>query len=202
MSYTKMCKEIEKYLKENNLPWRGKSSDTKEETEKRLSAWDKGTGIIFDKWLEEKRYKELISVAHQGWFSEDKYLVPLAKYFVRTNEVDWLKYLCEKTVRYNIENVLSCLKFQLENYPNKNISEILLEIESFDLEKNAMEKIYNSTAELKKYYIKAMDKFKQYIEFLEQMNCDKYLEEIRKLQNKTKNMTIKLSDMKTIKMRL
>jgi tRNA(Ile)-lysidine synthase TilS/MesJ len=30
MSYTKMNKEIEKYLKENNLPWRGKESDTKE----------------------------------------------------------------------------------------------------------------------------------------------------------------------------
>jgi tRNA(Ile)-lysidine synthase TilS/MesJ len=35
MSYTKLNVEIEKYLKANNLPWVGKSTDTKEETERR-----------------------------------------------------------------------------------------------------------------------------------------------------------------------
>jgi hypothetical protein len=57
MSYTKMNKEIEKYLKENNLLWRGKASDTKEETARRINCYYKGRDFIFDKWLNEKKYK-------------------------------------------------------------------------------------------------------------------------------------------------
>ncbi|MDR0400137.1 MAG: hypothetical protein LBH51_04265, partial [Treponema sp.] len=53
---------------------------------------------FFIKWLNEQKYKELISVAHQGWFNEDDFLLPLAEYFIKEKELNWLKFLCEKTI--------------------------------------------------------------------------------------------------------
>ncbi|MDR1284811.1 MAG: hypothetical protein LBJ88_01260 [Campylobacteraceae bacterium] len=202
MSYTKMSKEIEKYLKENNLPWRGKESDTKEETARRMNAYYKGRDFIFNKWLNEKKYKELISVAHQGWFGEDDFFVPLAKYFVKENELDWLKFLCERKVRFNIEDTLNCLKNVMEKYQNKRIIEILSEVILLDLEKYKKGESYNCIGELKSHYVKTLNKFDQYIGFLEQMDCHEYLKQIKEMQNKTGNFTIKLNDLKNIKIKL
>jgi hypothetical protein len=202
MSYTKMNIEIGKYLKENNLPWRGKSSDTKEETERRINAYNKGRNYIFNKWLKEKKYKELISVVHQGWFNEEAIFVPLAKYFIKEKELDWLKYLCERTVRLKIENVLSSLKFIQEDYPNRKTFEILEEINLFDFEEYKNGKAFNHIGELKRHYIEMLNKFDQYIVFLEQMNCYEYFEQIKELKNKSENLTIKSSDLKIIKIKL
>jgi tRNA(Ile)-lysidine synthase TilS/MesJ len=54
-----MNKEIEKYLQENNFPWRGKESDTKEETTRRINAYYKGRNFIFNKWLNEKKIQRI-----------------------------------------------------------------------------------------------------------------------------------------------
>jgi hypothetical protein len=199
MSYTKMNKEIEKYLKENNLPCRGKSSDTKEEKTRRINAYYKGRDFIFDKWLKEQKYKELISVAHQGWFNEDDFLLPLAKYFIKEKELHWLKFLYEKIIRFNIEDTLNCLRFAQENFPNKNTFEISSEVNLFDFEKYKKEKLFNHIGELKRHYIKALNKLDQYISFLEQMDCGEYLEQIKGLKNKTENFTIKLNNLDIIK---
>jgi hypothetical protein len=147
----------------------------------------------------KKKYKELISVAHQGWFEEDGFLVPLAKYFVKENELDWLKFLCERKVRFNIEDTLNCLKNALEKYPDKKIFEILSKVNLLDLEKYKKGKLYNCIGELKRHYIKTLNKFDQYIGFLEQMDCNEYLEQIKRLKTKTENLTIKLNDLKNIK---
>jgi hypothetical protein len=197
-----MNKEIEKYLKDNNLPWRGKGSDTKEETARRLNAYREGRDFIFNKWLKEKKYKELVSVAHQGWFTEDDFLVPLAEYFVKEKELDWLKFLCERKTRFNIEDTLSCLKPALKKYLDKETVEILSEVNLFDLEEYKESKSYNCIGELKMQYIKTLNKFDQYIGFLEQMDCCKYLEQIRELKSKMENFTIKVSDLKIIKMKI
>jgi hypothetical protein len=195
MSYTKMNKEIEKYLKENNLPCCGKNFDTKEETEKRINAYYRGRDFIFNKWLKEQKYKELISVAHQGWFSEGDFLLPLAKYFVKEKELSWLQFLYEKIIRFNIKDTLSCLKFVKENVPMKNTLEILSEVNLFDFEKYKDGKLFNHIGELKRYYIKALNKLDQYIGFSEQMDCREYLERINELKNKPKNLTVKSSNL-------
>ncbi|MDR1339815.1 MAG: hypothetical protein LBK58_07175, partial [Prevotellaceae bacterium] len=61
---------------------------------------------------------------------------------------------------------------------------------------------HNCIGELKSHYVKTLNKFDQYIGFLEQMNCNEYLEQIKGLQNKTENFTIKLNDLKNIKIKL
>jgi hypothetical protein len=142
----------------------------------------------------------LISVAHQGWFEEDNFLAPLAKHFVKENELDWLKFLCERKARFNVEDTLNCLKNALEKYPGKSVCEILSEINLFDLEKYKKDKTFDCIGNLKGIYIKALDKFDQYIGFLEQMDCPEYLKQIKELRNKTENLTIKLRDLKSIKL--
>jgi tRNA(Ile)-lysidine synthase TilS/MesJ len=197
-----MYKEIEKYLKENNLPWRGTASETKEETARRLNAYREGRDFIFNKWLKEKKYKEPVSVAHQGWFTEDDFLVPLAEYFVKEKELDWLRFLCEKRLRFDVEDTLRCFKLVLKNYPDKKPFEILSEVKSFDLAEYKKAKLYDYIGELKMWYIKALNKFDQYIGFLEQMDFYEYLEQIKALKNKTENFTVKLSDLKIIKIKM
>ena len=98
MSYTKMNKDIERYLKDKELPWLGKSTNSKEETELRLAAYKEGRDFVFNKWITEWRYKELISVAHTGWFSADDYLEPLAIHFVEARELDFFRFLCERDI--------------------------------------------------------------------------------------------------------
>ena len=180
MSYTKMQKEIDKYIKENNLDWAWKTSGTAEETKKRI--YDEGRNYVYNKWIVEEKYKELISVAHQGWFSEDDFLIPLAKHLVKEKELDWLRFLCERQIRFLIEDTLKCLKYANEEYPNKDQT----------WHDNQLQKTKN----------KSLDKINRYITFLEKMDCYEYLERIKDLKSKTENLTIKLSDLKIINIKV
>ncbi|MCL1991547.1 MAG: hypothetical protein FWG66_01175 [Spirochaetes bacterium] len=179
MSYDKMNREIEKYLKQNNLPVSGKASDTEEETDRRLAAYAQGRDFVVDKWLEEKKYKELVSVVHGGWFGDEAVLVPLANYFVREKETEWLKFLCERKIRHLCEDTLSCLKAQQEVFPNKD--------QAF------------SDDQLEKTLAKTLEKIDRYIGFLEPANCPEYLERIRELKKKAESLTMKPNDLKIIK---
>ena len=58
------------------------------------------------KWLEGKRYKELISCAHGGWYSEDKFFEPLAIFFIEEQELLCMQFLCERSIRFIIEDLL------------------------------------------------------------------------------------------------
>lgn len=77
MSYTKFSKEVTKWLKENNLPCYGTAHDSPEETKARLDAWMLGMKHMLRKWIAEKRYRELISCAHGGWYTDDVIFEPL-----------------------------------------------------------------------------------------------------------------------------
>lgn len=78
MSYTKFSKEVTKWLKDNGLPCYGTANDSPEETKARLDAWMRGIKEILRQWITEKRYRELISCAHGGWYQDDVIFEPLA----------------------------------------------------------------------------------------------------------------------------
>ena len=82
MSYTKFSKEVTKWLKDNGLPCYGTANDSPEETKARLDAWMRGIKEILRQWITEKRYRELISCAHGGWYQDDVIFEPLAEHFV------------------------------------------------------------------------------------------------------------------------
>ena len=99
MSYTKFSKEVTKWLKDNGLPCYGTANDSPEETKARLDAWMRGSKEILRQWITEKRYRELISCAHGGWYQDDVIFEPLAEHFVANHLFDELRFLCERGIR-------------------------------------------------------------------------------------------------------
>lgn len=71
MSYTKFSKAVTKWLKANGLPCYGTAYDSPEETKARLDAWMRGSKEILRQWITDKRYCELISCAHGGWYQSE-----------------------------------------------------------------------------------------------------------------------------------
>ena len=84
MSYTKFSKEVTKWLKDNGLPCYGTANDSPEETKARLDAWMRGSKEILRQWITEKRYRELISCAHGGWYQDDVIFEPWLNILWRT----------------------------------------------------------------------------------------------------------------------
>lgn len=76
MSYTKFSKEVTKWLKDNELPCYGTAYDSPEVTKARLDAWMHGSKEMLHKWISEKRYRELISCAHGGWYQDNVIFEP------------------------------------------------------------------------------------------------------------------------------
>ena len=102
MSYTKFSKEVTKWLKDNGLPCYGTANDSPEETKARLDAWMHGSKEILRQWITEKRYRELISCAHGGWYQDDVIFEPLAEHFVANHLFDELRFLCERGIRTSV----------------------------------------------------------------------------------------------------
>lgn len=124
VSYTKFSKEVTKWLKENNLPCYGTAHDSPEETKARLDAWMLGMKHMLRKWIAEKRYRELISCAHGGWYTDDVIFEPLAEHFVENHLFDELRFLCERSIRFSIEDMLFCIKTEKEEHSALNVKTV------------------------------------------------------------------------------
>ena len=72
------------------------------------------TGIkhMLQQWISEKRYKELIFCDHSGWYQDDVVFEPLAEHFVENHLFDELRFLCERGIRFSVEDMLSAIYFQ------------------------------------------------------------------------------------------
>ena len=80
-----------------------------EETKARLDAWMRGSKEVLRQWITEKRYRELISCAHGGWYQDDVIFEPLAEHFVAHHLFDELRFLCERGIRFSVEDMLLSL---------------------------------------------------------------------------------------------
>lgn len=199
MSYTKLDREIEKYYKSNNMTFTYNSSTTtKEEQEKRLKEYNRIRDIIVEKWKDEKKYKELISCAHGGWFSYEDFTKPLAEYFIKHNELLLVKVLCERDIRFKIEDTLKCLKRVKEDYPKMTTEEIV----SFNLKEYQSANSYHPVDDLSDWRAKSLLVLNRYIELLKLTDDVDYLEKISSINEKTSKLTIKKSDLKHIKHKL
>lgn len=124
MSYTKFSKAVTKWLKANDLPCYGTAYDSPEETKARLDAWMRGSKEILRQWITEKRYRELISCTHGGWYQDDVIFEPLAEHFVECRLFDELRFLCERGIRFSVEDMLSTIKSEKEEHGALNIETI------------------------------------------------------------------------------
>ena len=124
MSYTKFSKAVTKWLKANGLPCYGTAYDSPEETKARLDAWMRGSKEILRQWIADKRYRELISCAHGGWYQDDVIFEPLAEHFVANHLFDELRLLCERGIRFSAEDMLATIKSEKEEHGALDIETI------------------------------------------------------------------------------
>ena len=119
LSYTKFSKAVTKWLKANGLPCYGTAYDSPEETKAR-----RGSKEILRQWITDKRYRELISCAHGGWYQDDVIFEPLAEHFVANHLFDELRFLCERGIRFSAEDMLATIKSEKEEHGALDIETI------------------------------------------------------------------------------
>ena len=66
----------------------------------------RGSKEILRQWITDKRYRELISCAHGGWYQDDVILEPLAEHYEPNPLFDELRLLCERGIRFSAEDSL------------------------------------------------------------------------------------------------
>lgn len=199
LSYTLFSKEVTRWLKDNGLPWRGTAYDSDEVTQARLDAWQIGTKQIFEQWIIEKHYKELISCAHSGWYKDSVFFEPLAEHFVDNNLFEQLRFLCERGIRFEVENMLSVMRFEQEEQHYIDI----LRIKAFDLERYASSRGYDPLGEIAKYRRRALDKIIRYMTYLEGVNApSEYNKLVQELQESIIDLNVKKSNLKKFKYKL
>ena len=199
MSYTKFSKAVTKWLKDNGLPCYGTSNDSPEETKVRLDAWMRGSKEVLRQWIAEKRYRELISCAHGGWYQDDVIFEPLAEHFVANHLFDELRFLCERGIRFSAEDMLSTIQSEKEEHGALDIETI----RSIDVPSYVSGRSYSHLGEIAKYRKRALDQIIRYAGYLEQIHAPaEYLEQVKVLQKSVSDLTIKTKDLKPFRFRL
>ena len=214
MSYTKFSKAVTKWLKANGLPCYGTAYDSPEETKARLDAWMRGSKEILRQWIADKRYRELISCAHGGWYQDDVIFEPLAEHFVANHDVifeplaehfvanhlfDELRFLCERGIRFSAEDMLATIKSEKEEHGALDIETI----RSIDVPSYVSGRSYSHLGEIAKYRKRALDQIIRYAGYLEQIHAPaEYLEQVKLLQESVSDLTIKTKDLKSFRFRL
>jgi len=115
MSYGKFLDDWTRHSRlreKNNLP-----SQTMEE----------GFADVRDKWLTDKRYKELIAFIIENWDSGncDDFSRPFIKHLINNNELALFKQLWKGIIRNRLEKLWRDVEYQRTNYPNITIERII-----------------------------------------------------------------------------
>ena len=97
--------------------------------------------------ISEKRYRELISCAHGGWYQDDVIFEPLAEHFVANHLFDELRFLCERGIRFSAEDMLATIKSEKEEHGALDIETI----RSIDVPSYVSGRSYSHLGEIAKY---------------------------------------------------
>ena len=124
---------------------------------------------------------------------------PLAEHFVDNYLFEHLKFLCERGIRFEVENMLSVMRFEHEEQHYIDI----LRIKAVDLEDYASSRSYDRLAEIAKYRRRALDKIIRYMTYLERINAPlEYKELVQELQENVIDLNVKKSDLNKFKYKL
>lgn len=122
-----------------------------------------------------------ISCAHGGWFPYDEFTKPLAEYLKKENLISHLKFLCEKEIRFKIEDLISTIKTAYEHFSTLNLVEVL----SFDI-KSYRNKggAYNTIGEIMRWLAISLKLLDNYIVLLKTTTETQYLTMIENMREK------------------
>jgi hypothetical protein len=115
MSYGKFLDDWTKHSRQrekNNLP---------------SQSMEEGFADVRDKWLADKRYKELIAFIIENWDSGncDDFSRPFSKHLIDNNELTFFKQLWKGIIRNRLEKLWRDVEYQRKNYPNITIERII-----------------------------------------------------------------------------
>lgn len=199
MSYTKFSKAVTEWLKANGLPCYGTAYDSPEVTKARLDAWMRGSKEILRQWIADKRYRELISCAHGGWYQDDVIFEPLAEHFVANRLFSELRFLCERGIRFSVEDMLATIKSEIVEHGALDTETI----RSIDVPSYVSGPCYSHLGEIAKYRKRTLDQIIRYSGYLEQIQAPAaYWEKLKALQKSVSELTIKTKDLKPFRFRL
>lgn len=111
MSYAKFGYDINEYLvncKKNNIPTNNHEA------------------IVRDKWISDKRYKELIAFILENWDSGncDDFSRPFSKHLIDNNELQLFKQLWKGIIRHRLGNLWRDYAYLKEIQPNISVENI------------------------------------------------------------------------------
>ncbi|MFY7734433.1 MAG: DUF4240 domain-containing protein [Bacteroidia bacterium] len=111
MSYAKFGYDLNEYLvncKKSNIPT------------------DNCEAIVRDKWISEKRYKELIAFIIENWDSGncDDFSRPLSKHLIDNNELQLFKLLWKGIIRNRLEKLWGHYDYVKKLLPNLTVEKI------------------------------------------------------------------------------
>lgn len=88
---------------------------------------DEGFAAVRDKWLIEKKYKELIAFIIDNWDSGncDDFSRPFSKHLIDKNELIPFKQLWKGIIRNRLEKLWRDVEYQKTNYPNITLNRII-----------------------------------------------------------------------------
>ena len=199
MSYTKFSRAVTKWLKANGLPCYGRAYDSPEETKARLDAWMRGSKEILRQWIADKRYRELISCAHGGWYQDDVIFEPLAEHFVANRLFYELRFLCERGIRFSAEDMQATIKSEIVEHGALDIETI----RAVDVPSYVSGPSYSHLGEIAKNRKRTLDQIIRYSGYLEQIQAPaEYWEQVKALQKSVSELTIKTTDLKLFRFRL
>ena len=199
MSYTKFSRAVTKWLKANGLPCYGRAYDSPEETKARLDAWMRGSKEILRQWIADKRYRELISCAHGGWYQDDVIFEPLAEHFVANRLFYELRFLCERGIRFSAEDMQATIKSEIVEHGALDIETI----RAVDVPSYVSGPSYSHLGEIAKYRKRTLDQIIRYSGYLEQIQAPaEYWEQVKALKKSVSELTIKTTDLKLFRFRL
>ena len=159
----------------------------------------RGSKEVLHQWIAEKRYRELISCAHGGWYQDSVIFEPLAEHFVAHHLFDELRFLCERGIRFSAEDMLATIQSEKEEHGALDIETI----RSIDVPSYVSGRSYSHLGEIAKYRKRALDQIIRYAGYLEQIHAPaEYLEQVKVLQKSVSNLTIKAKDLKPFRFRL
>lgn len=111
MSYSKFTNDLNQYLvdcKKNNA-----STENYE-------------AVVRDKWISDKRYKELIAYILENWDSGncDDFSRPFSKHLIDNNELSLFKQLWKGIIRNRLEKLWGHYSYLKETHPNFSVDKI------------------------------------------------------------------------------
>ena len=146
MSYTKFGYATNEYLvncKKNNL------------------ATDNYEAIVRDKWVSDKRYKELIAYILENWDSGncDDFSRPFSKHLIANKELALFKQLWKGIIRNILEKLWRDVDYQRTNYPNVTLNKIVnTNIENYN-QFSSNESLERTLAWRRLYIIEGINEF-------------------------------------------